>query len=153
MKTTKITRRICSLLLLVALLAAIPGHALAADNILMPAASDYFISCSASVANLGAGRMQMRYSVSGTGVMDELGARYVVIYESVDNVSFRWVKNYPYDAYSGMISYNTSYHSSYVPYQGIAGRYYKCQVYFWGSKNGQSESLVVWSDSLLLTVS
>ena len=58
------------------------------------------------------------------GYLETIGALSIDIIESTDNET--WI------AYSDMLSYNDNYHSSYVEYDGVVGRYYKAYVCIWG---------------------
>ena len=72
--------------------------------------------------------------------MDELGALSISIYESTDGTNWTWKKTFTHDSTSGMLSYNDDYHSGYVSYNGVAGRYYKAYVCIWGGKDGDGDT-------------
>ena len=89
--------------------------------------------------------MQVCYTVSGTRYIDELGVVRITLYESTDKSSWSTVKTFTYSAYPSMMSYNDAYHSGYVNYQGVAGRYYKAYVTVWGGDNGAGDNRYFWT--------
>ena len=112
-----------------------------------PRASAYLRSYSAYVYPAGSGRIEVYFSVNGTGYMDEIGALQVSIYESKDNSTWTWVKSYSNENYSSMLEYDDYYHGSYVSYQGIGGRYYKAYVCVWAGKDGAGDTRYFWTSA------
>ena len=110
-----------------------------------PRASDYLTSYNAYVYLPGGGEVRVYFNVSGTGYMDEIGALTIELWESSDNSSWTRVKSFTHDSTSGMLSYNDNYHSGYVSYDGVAGRYYKAYVCIWGGKDGDGDTRYFWT--------
>lgn len=110
-----------------------------------PRASDYLSSYTAYVYLPGDGEVRVYFNVLGTNTMDELGALRIELYESKDNSSWTWVDTFNHDTTSGMLSYNDDYHSGYVSYDGVAGRYYKAYVCIWGGKDGDGDTRYFWT--------
>ena len=112
---------------------------------IQPRASAYLSSYSAYVYPAGNGKVQVCFTVSGTGIIDELGIVRITLYESTNKSSWSAVKTFTYSAYPSMMGYNDYYHSGYVNYQGIAGRYYKAYVCIWGGDNGAGDNRYFWT--------
>lgn len=111
-----------------------------ASALVQPRASDYLSSYNAYVYLPGTGEVRVYFNVEGTNYMDELGALSISIYESTDGTNWTWKKTFTHDSTSGMLSYNDDYHSGYVSYNGVAGRYYKAYVCIWGGKDGNGDT-------------
>lgn len=105
-----------------------------------PRASHYLSAYQAYVYLPGNGEVRVYFNVNGTDYMDELGALSIKIYESTDGASWTWKKTFTHDSTPGMLSYNDDYHSGYVSYNGVAGRYYKAYVCIWGGKDGDGDT-------------
>ena len=127
--------RIITFLVVIALI--IPMNASA---LVQPRASDYLSTYNAYVYLPGTGEVRVYFNVDGTGYMDELGALSIAIYESTDGTNWTWKKTFTPDSTPGMLSYNDDYHSGYVSYSGVAGRYYKAYVCIWGGKDGKGDT-------------
>ncbi len=142
--------RIAALLLVVAMLLPVGASAATAETV-QPRASHYLNSYSAYVYPAGNGKVQVWFSITGVDYMDELGALRIAIYESTDNSTWTWVETFTHNTTSGMLGYNTIYHSGHVDYQGVAGRYYKAYVGIWGGKNGDGDNRYFWTSAKLAT--
>jgi len=112
---------------------------------LQPRASYYLSSYSAYVYPAGNGKVQVCFTVSGTGVIDELGVMRITLKESKDNSTWTTVKTFTSAGTPSMMGYNDYYHSGYVTYQGVAGRYYKAYVCVWGGDNGAGDNRYFWT--------
>lgn len=110
-----------------------------------PRASYYLSSYNAYVYLPGDGEVRVYFNVEGTDDMDELGALTIEIWESTDNSDWYWVKSFTHDSTPDMLSYNDDYHSGYVSYDGVAGRYYKAYVCIWGGKDGDGDTRYFWT--------
>lgn len=111
----------------------------------MPAASYYLDSYNTYICDMGSGSLQIWFSVMGTGDMDEIGVLSIKLYESSDNINWTRVKTYSHENYSSMLAYDDWCHTSYVSYQGTAGKYYKAYVCIWAGKNGSGDTRYMWS--------
>lgn len=133
--------RVVALLLVFAMV--VPMSVKAAE--IQPRASYYLDSYNAYVYLPGTGEVRVYFHVSGTNYMDELGALSISLYESTDGINWTWKKTFTHDSTSGMLSYNDDFHSSYVSYNGVAGRYYKAYVCIWGGKDGDGDTRYFWT--------
>lgn len=112
-----------------------------------PRASAYLDNYNAYIYLPGNGEVRVYFNVQGTNYMDELGALSIKIYESTDNSTWTRVVTRTHDSTPGMLSYNDDYHSGYVSYNGVAGRYYKAYVCIWGGKDGQGDTRYFWTSA------
>lgn len=110
-----------------------------------PRASYYLSTYTAYVYLPGDGEVRVYFNVEGTGYMDELGALAIYLYESTDGTNWDWVETFNHDTTAGMLSYLDDYHSGYVSYDGVTGRYYKAYVCIWGGKGGQGDTRYFWT--------
>ena len=108
-------------------------------------ASDYLTAYSAYIYPAGWGKVQVWFSVDGTGYMDEIGALEIKLYESRDNETWTWVKTFQFVDYSDMLAYNDFTHMGHVEYNGTIGRYYKAYVCVWAGKNGDGDTRYFWT--------
>lgn len=138
--------RLIAFLLIFALTLPICANASTVESI-QPRASAYLDNYGAYVYLPGTGEVRVYFNVTGTGYMDELGALYIQIYESTDGVTWTWKDTFMHDSTAGMLSYNDDYHSGYVSYNGVAGRYYKAYVCIWGGKDGQGDTRYFWTSA------
>lgn len=132
--------------LLVVLLLIPVGASAAMQEPVQPYASSYLSTYGAYVYLPGGGEVQVYFNAQGTGYVDELGALTIELWESTDGSNWYWVKSFTHDSTSGMLSYNDNYHSGYVSYNGVAGRYYKAYVCIWGGKNGAGDTRYFWTN-------
>ena len=114
-------------------------------NAVEPRASDYLHMYSAYIYPAGWGKVQVWFSVDGTGYMDEIGALEIQLYESKDNETWTWVETYQHIDNAGMLGYNDFSHYGHVEYNGTIGRYYKAFVCIWAGKNGDGDSRTFWT--------
>lgn len=122
--------RLAALVLAVVLF--LPMGAKAVEDTVQPRASDYLSSYNAYVYSAGWGNIRVYFNVTGYGYLEAIGALSIDIYESKDNETWTWKTVYNYENNPGMLSYNDNYHSGYVEYDGVVGRYYKAYVCIWG---------------------
>lgn len=136
--------RIVSFFLLISLLVSTPAYA-AVNETFQPRASLYLTSYSTYICAMGGGDIQIWFEVMGTGTMDEIGVLSIELYESTDNVNWSWKKTYLSDDFDEMLVEKDYFHCSYVPYDGVANRYYKAYVCIWAGKNGGGDSRYRWT--------
>ena len=135
--------RVIAILLTMALMLPVVASATTAQ----PRASAYLDNYNAYVYLPGNGEVRVYFNVEGTNYMDELGTLKIQIYESTDGINWTWKKTFSHDSTPGMLSYNDDYHSGYVSYSGVAGRYYKAYVCVWGGKNGAGDTRYFWTSA------
>lgn len=136
--------RFTALFLAIVLTVPLFGSAAATETV-QPRASAYLTSYCAYVYLPGDGEVRVYFNVTGTGRMDELGALSIQIHESIDGTIWYWKDTFMHDLTPGMLSYNDNYHSGYVSYDGIRGRYYKAYVCIWGGKDGDGDTRYFWT--------
>lgn len=115
------------------------------EETIQPYASKYLSSYNAYVYLAGGGEVDVYFNVEGTGMMDELGALSVSLYESTDNSTWTWKTTFTHDSTLDMLGYNDFYYSSHVTYQGVEGRYYKAYVCVWAGKDGDGDTRYFWT--------
>lgn len=121
-------------------------------NAVEPRASDYLHMYSAYIYPAGWGKVQVWFSVDGTGYMDEIGALEIKLFESKDNETWTWVDTYQHVDFSGMLGYNDFSHYGHVEYNGTIGRYYKAYVCVWAGKNGDGDTRYFWTPAVKATL-
>lgn len=140
----KTLRRTLILILILSL--TLPCYVSAATiETAQPYASNYLTSYNTYICDMGNGNIQIWFRVMGTGDMDEIGTLSILLYESSDNSNWTRVKTYTHENYSSMLAYDDWFHSSYVSYQGTAGKYYKAYVCIWAGKNGSGDTRYMWA--------
>lgn len=148
MSTINTSRMMRVLALILALVLIIPSNVTAAEvGTVQPYASNYLDSYNTYVCAMGNGKLQIWFTVVGDTVMDEIGTLKIMLYESSDNQTWTWKKTYLHEDYSSMLRYNNYVHSSYVSYNGTAGKYYKAYVCIWAGKNGSGDTRYMWTAS------
>lgn len=134
------------------LVMAVPTYAGAAViEPVSPLGSHYIASYQAYVYPAGGGEIRVYFSITGVTYMNSIGSQTVQIYESTDNSTWQFVHAFTYYNNPGMLGYGDYYHSGYVTYQGVAGRYYKAFVRFWAGKDGGGDARVDWTSAKLAT--
>lgn len=140
------TVRIISIVLIVAILCPINVFAMETR------ASHYLSSYSAYIYPAGWGKVQVWFSVDGTGYMDEIGALEIYLYESKDNENWTWVKTFEHQDYTDMLEYNDYTYTSHVEYSGTIGRYYKAYICVWAGKDGTGDTRYFWTPVVKATL-
>lgn len=110
-----------------------------------PYASRYLTSYNTYICDMGGGRIEIWYDVTGTGDMDEIGVLAIELYEVNSDDSLTWIKTFLFEDYDTMLVYDDWTHTSYVSYQGTAGKQYKAYVCIWAGKNGNGDTRYMWA--------
>lgn len=110
-----------------------------------PRASAYLTSYNTYICAMGSGKLQIWYTVVGDTDMDEIGVLSIRLYESTDKTNWTRVKTFLHEDYSSMLIEDDFVHSSYVSYNGTAGKYYKAYVCIWAGKNGSGDTRYMWT--------
>jgi hypothetical protein len=131
--------RVAAIILIVTIV--LPVNAMAVE----PRASDYLTAYTAYIYPAGWGKVQVWFSVDGTGTMDEIGALTIYLYESKDNENWTWVETFLHTENIDMLGYNNFYHTNHVEYSGTIGRYYKAYVCVWAGKDGDGDTRYFWT--------
>lgn len=146
MRTRKYTfaLKLIAVVLIVAL--TVPGHAFAAQpETVQPMASYYLTSYNSYVCAMGNGRVEVWFEVTGVVYMDDIGSLSILLFESTDKVNWTQVETFLHEDYDNMLAQGEIDYVSYVPYQGVAGRYYKAYVGIWAGKNDDGDTRYMWT--------
>ena len=108
-------------------------------------ASDYLDSYNTYICTMGGGKLEIWYTVVGDTDMDEIGVLSIILYESTDSTNWTHVKTYSHENYPSMLVEDDFFHSSYVSYRGIPGKYYKALVCIWAGRNGSGDTRYMWT--------
>ena len=136
--------RLIALILVFSLTAPLYVSAASEEHV-QPRASYYLDSYNTYICAMGSGKLQIWYTVVGVTDMDEIGVLSIVLYESSDKTNWTHVKTYSHQNYSTMLIEDDWAHSSYVSYNGTAGKYYKANVCIWAGKNGSGDTRYMWT--------
>ena len=144
MQKTSRFMKVVVFILVLALIA--PVNAVAAmPETVMPMASDYLAAYTAYVCAMGGGRLEIWFEVLGTGTQEYLGVTTIFLYESIDNINWYRVDTFRHDEYEQMLLTNAWQNIDYVPYEGVAGRYYKAYVGIWGGPDDTGDARYIWT--------
>ena len=136
--------RLIALCLVFTFAAPIGVNAATAETI-TPRASYYLDAYNTYICDMGGGRIEIWYDVTGTGDMDEIGVLSIELYEVNSDDSLTWIKTFLFEDYDTMLIYDDWTHTSYVSYQGTAGKQYKAYVCIWAGKNGNGDTRYMWA--------
>lgn len=143
--TKRILRSIAFLLLISLSLTPI---AMATDTA-SSRASEYLSSYVAYMVRNGNGNVSVRFEVTGTEKMDDIGALTVKLQESKDGGdTYTTIKTFSYLNYSYMLKHNTMTCVSSVSYDGVAGRYYQAIVTVYAAKGNGSDSRTIYASPI-----
>lgn len=143
-KTKSPLMRLIALVLVFSFAAPITVSATTTDTI-TPRASYYLSSYNTYICDMGNGRIEIWYDVTGTGDMDEIGVLAIELYEVNSNGSLTWIKTFLYEDYDTMLAYDDWSHTSCVSYQGSSTKTYKAYVCIWAGKNGDGDTRYMWA--------
>ena len=142
--------RLIAMILVLTLMLPASVRAAVVDTV-QPCASDYLGSYNAYIYPAGGGKIQVYFTVTGTGTIEALGALMIQVYESTNNSNWTLVRAYSHKNYPSMMGYNKVYHSGHMDYQGVAGRYYRAYVTIWGGGLTVGDSRSFYTVSKLAT--
>ncbi len=126
--------KLISVILVIVFLTGAPVYAFAAEA----RASAWFSGYGASVVASGNGKINIEFTVVGTGTMTMLGASTIYIYKS-DGTFIKTI-SHTADGNDYMMGHNTAYHSGSVPYSGVAGQKYYAVVNFFAKNSSGSDT-------------
>lgn len=136
---SNITRVLCVLLAI----SLITGAASATDDNIQPLASDYLYAYTAYIIDNGNGDLSVRFSVTGSGIMNQIGASSITLQWSTNERNWYTCKTFEPDNYSQMMGSNRLSYANSVSYDGTEGRYYRASVTFYASDNYGSDSVTI----------
>lgn len=131
--------------LLVAMITPIGANAAVPETV-SPQASLYLTAYTAYICAMGDSDLEIWFTVTGTGRWADIGALTIYLYESPDNVNWKWVETFRHIDHPQMLAHNTWQHVSHVDYEGIAGRYYKAYVGIWAGPEDGGDARYIWTD-------
>lgn len=134
------------IILVIALMMPVSANAAMPETV-MPLASAYLACYTAYVCAMGNGELEIWFEVTGTRTQEYLGVTTIFLYESTDNVNWYWVDTFRHDENAQMLLTNAWEVIDYVPYEGVAGRYYKAYVGIWGGPDPGGDSRYIWTSS------
>ena len=143
-KKNRIILRVCALMLACFLLLPGTAHGAVIEPA-QPYASDYIELCNAYISAKGNGIIEIWFTAVGDTDMDEIGAQAIILYESINQTNWTQVIKFSHQNLPSMLIEDKCTHSSYIPYRGVAGRYYKALVYIWAGKDGGGDSRTIWT--------
>ena len=139
--------KLVALLLAVALCAPIGAKAAVPETV-QPMASAYLMAYDAYICAMGAGKLEIWFTVTGTGTWADIGVLDIFLYESTDNVNWTWLKTFQFTDYDDetMLAHNTFCHMNHVDYEdGVPGRYYKAYVCIWAGPEDGGDTRYIWT--------
>ena len=134
------------IIMVIALMMPVSVNAAMPETV-MPMASAYLAGYTAYVCAMGNGELEIWFEVTGTGFQEYLGVTTIFLYESTDNVNWYWVDTFRHDDYEQMLLTNAWQNIDCVPYEGVAGRYYKAYVGIWGGPDDTGDARYIWTSS------
>ena len=120
----RFTRNICFALVMVLLLSV----AAFAAEVIEPKASNFFGKSSVYIANVSGTYFEPWFDVTGTGIMDKIGAKTIKVQRSSDGVNWTTMRTWTMDDYPSLIDTNTATHGAGVSYTGSRGYYYRAYI-------------------------
>lgn len=132
-------------ILVLALIAPVNVKAVTPEPV-APRASSYLAAYTAYVCAMGDGNLEIWFEVLGTGTQEYLGVMSILLYESTDNVNWTWVKTFYHTDYEQMLLTGAWQNIDCVPYEGVAGRYYKAYVGIWGGPDPGGDARYIWTE-------
>ena len=101
-------------------------------------ASEYIFSYSASTYAKGNGKIEIIFSITGTGPdMDQIGVSTITIYE--EDGTYVDTLRYLEEEYENLMAYDTWYMDDSVMFQGVPGVKYYARLVFYVAKGEGSD--------------
>ena len=126
----RFVRCTCLVLAMVVVL-AVPTFATEA---LEPKASNFFMGSSVYLSNVSGTSFTAWFDVTGTGIMDAIGANVIKIQRSSDGVNWTTVITCSKDNYLYFVDYNTATHAASVRVSVTGGYYYRAYIELYAKK-------------------
>lgn len=128
-------RRLMSSFLVMVLVVSVLSMPASAIN---PLASEQIARYYSYLVPCEDGEFGVVFSISGTDIMNRIGAKEIKIYQQIDG-RWTWVKTFNANS-EGMCDTNTSYHANTIYYKGISGKAYKVDVTIFAEDAAGSDS-------------
>lgn len=110
-----------------------------------PRASDYLMSYTSYICDMGGGELQIWFRVTGVTDCADIGALSIQLFESTDQVNWTRVAAFSHNNHEGMLAHDTWQHMSYVTYQGRICKYYRAYVCIWGGDGTNGDARYFWT--------
>lgn len=114
-----------SLLLVFAILLAVPAHA---EENISTRSSSYFLCSSAYLSKYSSTMFYACFDVTGVKTMDVIGASQIKIQRSSDGENWTTMKTYSMEDNTNLVCENTTCHAASVLYVGTRGYYYRAYI-------------------------
>lgn len=118
---------------LLAMVMALSVPAFAAETI-EPKASNFFMGSSVYLGNVSGTSFAACFDVTGTGMMDAIGANFIKIQRSSDGVNWTTVLTCSKDNYLYFVDYNSASHAASVSVNVTGGYYYRAYIELYAKK-------------------
>lgn len=136
--------QLVSLILVLALVLAVPAYAAESR------ASAYFFKSSVYLWPTTGNTFEAWFEVTGTGMMEQIGASFIKIQRSSDDENWSTVATYSKEYYSNLIDRNTGSHSDYITYTGTSGYYYRAYIELYAKNSTGSGYMDRYTTSIYL---
>lgn len=133
----KFLRSIC-VVLIFSLLLTIPAYAdTQKDTGSNTRASKFFSSYSYNLGKVSATTFEISFNViANAAQMQEIGVSEIVVYRSIDQENWVWVKTYTPEDYPVMMATDTYFHGGYVTYRNaMPSGYYTANITFYAKNS------------------
>lgn len=131
-----------SICLVICMIMAVPVCVSAADN---QRASLFFMAHQVYILKTGGYGYQACYDVTGTGTMQEIGAKSLSVQRSEDGENWTTIRTYTSDTYPEMIAENTVTHDGEFSRLAAPGHYFRLKVVLWAKDSRGTGEMTVYS--------
>ena len=136
------TIRGISIVLALCIILAVPVCVSASDN---QRASLFFMAHRVFIYKTGDYSYAACFDVTGTGTMQEIGAKSLSVQRSTDGENWTTVRTYTSDTYPEMIAENTITHQGEFYRLAAPGYYFRLEVELWAKDSRGTGELTVYS--------
>ena len=117
------------------------------ENAELSRSSAYINNCSGRISPQGNGKFNIVFTVTGTGLMDQIGAMTIKIYK---NGAFTDMFRYTYSGRGGMMGSNTTSWTDSERYQGVSGSSYSAVICFYAANSNGSDTIFYTTASVVV---
>lgn len=119
--------------LILAMVMALTIPVSAAESV-EPKASSFFMGSSIYLSNVSGTTFTACFDVTGTGIMDAIGANFIKIQRSSDGVNWTTVITCSKDNFLYFVDYNSASHAASVTVSVTGGYYYRAYIQLYAKK-------------------
>ena len=116
-------------------------------------ASYYFASSSVFLYMTSETTFQAWFDVTGTKIMEKIGAQEVKIQRSSDNENWITIRTFSMEDYPDLIEENTSGHAGYASHGCVRGYYYRAKYQLYAYDGVGTGVWTRYSDSVYIPLS